>query len=58
VTALFTAYPQGHQLGDIMRLALLTGCRSDELATLSVDAVEKDATGFRIRAGKTENAQM
>ncbi len=56
VTALFTAYPQGHKLGDIMRLALLTGCRSDELATVPVDAVENDATGFRIRAGKTENA--
>jgi integrase len=56
VTALFSAFRQGDKLGDIMRLALLTGCRSDELATLPVDAVEKDAAGFRIKSGKTENA--
>lgn len=56
VKALFSKFPQGHRLGDAMRLALVTGCRSDELAVLTVDAVDNGATGFRIRAGKTENA--
>jgi len=56
VTALLQAYRQRDRLGDIMRLALVTGCRSGELAGLPVQAVDEGATGFRIIDGKTANA--
>ena len=57
VTKLLTTFPQGDRLGDVMRLALVTGCRSDELAGLTVDAVDADAGGFRVRQGKTGSAR-
>ncbi|MDW3221971.1 MAG: tyrosine-type recombinase/integrase [Paracoccaceae bacterium] len=46
----------GSRQGDLMRLALVTGCRVDEIGSLMMDDVESDGSGFTIRAGKTDNA--
>jgi integrase len=41
----------------LLRLALVTGCRVDELASLRKAQVETDASGFTIMEGKTANAK-
>ncbi|RED12885.1 tyrosine-type recombinase/integrase [Pontivivens insulae] len=56
-TKMMTAFPRGDRLGDVFRLSLVTGARSDELAKVLVDDVAEDGSWFKINAGKTENAQ-
>jgi integrase len=56
VATVLRAFPHGHRLGDVFRLALVTGCRVDEIASLLVSDVEADVSGFTVRAGKTVNA--
>ena len=67
---LLRALPRGSRLGDLFRLALVTGCRVDEMAQIrkaalvypAREAEAKDAAGslpigFLIASGKTENAR-
>lgn len=53
---MLSALPGGDRLGDVFRLALVTGCRADELASLWVEDVEPDGSGFTLPKGKTSNA--
>lgn len=46
---LLVATLRGTRQGDLLRLALATGCRIDEIATLKTDQVRVDGSGFRIR---------
>lgn len=56
VAALLTTHKPGTRMGDVIRLALVTGCRSNEIASLLRTDVDDDASAFRVRTGKTENA--
>tara|TARA_R110002094_G_scaffold8907_2_gene18493 strand:+ start:34 stop:1506 length:1473 start_codon:yes stop_codon:yes gene_type:complete len=57
VEELLSRYPTwGSKKGDIVRLALVTGCRADEIAALPLANVKEDGSGFYIRKGKTKNA--
>lgn len=57
VEKLLRGYPSwGSRQGDIMRLALATGCRSDEIGSLKLTQVRMDGSGFNITKGKSENA--
>ena len=47
----------GTRQGDLMRLALVTGCRVDELGSLLLADVVSGGEGFFVRHGKTENAK-
>ncbi|MEO1140312.1 MAG: tyrosine-type recombinase/integrase [Pseudomonadota bacterium] len=55
-TKIMRVFPRGHHLGDVFRLSLITGARSDELAKVLVKDVAEDGSVFTIRSGKTENA--
>lgn len=58
VGKLLKSFPRwGSRQGDIMRLALATGCRADEIGALKLKYVRVDGTGFDIPTGKTGNAQ-
>ncbi|MFW2544037.1 tyrosine-type recombinase/integrase [Primorskyibacter sp. 2E107] len=58
VTALFEGTrQQGSREGDIVRLALATGCRADEIGSLHLRHVRSDGSGFDIAKGKTDNAR-
>lgn len=57
VALLFAASPIGTREGDILRLALATGCRADELASLSAMDVLEGGAAFQLLKGKTANAQ-
>lgn len=58
VSKLFKAEPEwGTRKADILRLALVTGVRADEVASLELMHVEPDGSGFTIREGKTPNAR-
>ena len=58
VTKLFEAEPAwGTRKADILRLALVTGVRVDEVASLELIHVEPDGAGFSIQDGKTPNAR-
>ena len=58
VTKLFNACPdRGAKKADILRLALATGVRADEVASLELMHVEPDGAGFTIPDGKTHNAR-
>jgi integrase len=46
----------GGAQAQLFRLLLVTGCRVDEVAKLTVGDVEPGAIGFTIRSGKTVNA--
>jgi integrase len=48
---------KGSRQGDILRLALATGCRVDEIGSLKLEQVKPDGTGFHILRGKTHNAK-
>lgn len=54
---LLKATMRGTKEGDLIRLAIATGCRADEIATIATDQVNKDASGFYLTEGKTENAK-
>jgi len=54
---LMKACPAGEPLGDLLRIALVTGCRRDEIACRSAAEVLKDGSGFIVPDGKTENAR-
>lgn len=47
----------GPTLWDAVRLALLTGCRANELADLRCGDVVQDGAAISIRGGKTRNAR-
>lgn len=53
---LLQAAPAGTHKGDLIRLAIVTGCRADELATISLESTEEDGSGFYLTHGKTSNA--
>lgn len=54
---LLKATNRGTKEGDLIRLAIATGCRADELASISSDQVRKDGSGFHLIDGKTKNAR-
>lgn len=56
-SALLKATKRGTKEGDILRLAIASGCRADELATLSVVDIRPDGSGFTLANGKTDNAK-
>lgn len=57
VTKLFEGFPAwGNRQGDLLRLALATGCRVDEIGALKLQHVSSDGFGFDIVKGKTANA--
>ncbi|MBY4893322.1 phage integrase SAM-like domain-containing protein [Rhodobacteraceae bacterium N5(2021)] len=56
-SALLKATTRGSREGDILRLAIASGYRADELATLSIDEVKADGSGFSLAQGKTSNAK-
>lgn len=53
---LLQATERGSRGGDLLRLAIATGCRADELATITTSLVREDGTGFDLVDGKTRNA--
>ena len=53
---LLAAAPAGEALGDTMRVALLTGVRLEEVASLDASQVDAKARWYVIRQGKSENA--
>jgi integrase len=55
--ALVAPLPIGHRGGDLLRLALATGCRCDEIAVLKTTDVGPDAEYFMVPKGKTKNAR-
>lgn len=57
VTALFEAAPQGDRMGDLIRLALVTGARQSELVKIHVCDVREGSRVISIPGGKTENAR-
>lgn len=54
--ALLMATELGSKEGDLIRLAIATGCRADEIATIATDQAREDGSGFYISEGKTKNA--
>lgn len=53
---LFAAKPEGTTLGDIMRIALLTGVRLEEIAGLDCADVDHKARWYTVVKGKSKNA--
>lgn len=53
---LLEAAPPGKPIGDIIRVALLTGVRLEEVASLTASQVDPEARWYEVRDGKTENA--
>lgn len=54
--ALAAATPTVKPLGDVMRVALLTGARRGEIASLRPCDITRAPDGFHVRKGKTANA--
>ncbi|WP_320178316.1 tyrosine-type recombinase/integrase [Roseovarius pacificus] len=58
VSLLFKGFPAwGSRQGDVMRLALVTGCRIDEVGSLKLEHVQPDGAGFTVPKGKSESAR-
>lgn len=58
VTALLEGFRVwGSRQGDLMRLALVTGCRVDEIGSMKLANVLDEGGGILIEQGKTENAK-
>ncbi|MGI9501342.1 MAG: tyrosine-type recombinase/integrase, partial [Geminicoccaceae bacterium] len=55
--SLFDIEPDGSALGDVMRIALSTGARLEEIAGAEIVDVDHNSSGFWIREGKSENAE-
>lgn len=53
---LLHATKRGSKEGDLLRLAIATGCRADEIATIATVLVRVDGRGFDLVDGKTQNA--
>lgn len=53
---LLAATSRGTRQGDLVRLAIATGCRVNEIATIASKNVKPDASGFYLHDGKTKNA--
>jgi integrase len=53
---LLNATMAGDALGDVVRVALLTGVRLEEVASLEASQVDTEARWYTILQGKTENA--
>lgn len=53
---LLAATQAGDALGDVIRVALMTGVRLEEVASLEASQVAPEALWYTIRQGKTENA--
>ena len=56
VKKLFAAQAEGTALGDIIRIALLTGVRLEEIAGLDCRSVDPKARWYTVEKGKTGNA--
>lgn len=54
--SILKAAPSGTPLGDILRVALLSGVRLEEVASLTAEQLDGDGRGYRILDGKSENA--
>lgn len=54
---LLQATKRGSKEGDLIRLAIATGCRADEIATIKTEQVKEDGSGFYLIEGKTSNAK-
>jgi len=54
---LMKAIPAGDALGDVLRIALATGCRRDEIVRRSANDMTDDGRGFIIPEGKTASAR-
>jgi integrase len=53
---LLKATTRGSKEGDMIRLAIATGCRADEIATITTRQVREDGSGFNVLQGKSKNA--
>lgn len=53
---LLSATTAGDALGDVIRVALLTGVRLEEVAGLEASQVDEEGRWYTILQGKTENA--
>jgi integrase len=53
---LLEATTAGDALGDVIRVAMLTGVRLEEVASLEASQVDPEARWYTIRQGKTKNA--
>jgi integrase len=53
---LLEATTAGDALGDVIRVALLTGVRLEEVASLEASQVDSEGRWYTIRQGKTDNA--
>lgn len=53
---LLKATTAGDALGDVIRVALLTGVRLEEVASLEASQVDSEGRWYTIRQGKTDNA--
>jgi integrase len=56
MSKLLQATSRGTREGDLLRLAIATGCRADEIATIAADQVRPDGKGFNLVHGKGRNA--
>jgi len=56
VVKLFKAAAPGCALGDVIRIALVTGARLEEITGLNADEVATGCIAYTITAGKTESA--
>ncbi|WP_420325312.1 tyrosine-type recombinase/integrase [Mameliella sp.] len=56
VSTLLEHAAPGTREGDLLRLAVVTGCRADEIATLLREQVAPDGSSFTLSDGKTTNA--
>ena len=55
-TKLLEACPEGTRLGDLIRVALLTGVRLEEVADLEATRVDPEGRWYEVQKGKTDNA--
>ncbi|SIO36129.1 hypothetical protein SAMN05444722_1667 [Rhodovulum sp. ES.010] len=52
---LLAATERGTREGDVVRLAIATGCRADEIAMITTDQVKEGGEGFYLLDGKSKN---
>ena len=54
---LLAATERGTRQGDVVRLAIATGCRADEIAMIAAEQVKEGGVGFYLLDGKSKNAR-